>query len=1050
MKSVAELCKPRDSVFQDASRDDTLDLTTLKDGTGNPQLFFAENYMTEGMKTLLDVAFRRFRGQSDTGVIKMTQAMGGGKTHNMLSLAYLAENPDLRTKVLGPGFEDLGVIKVISFTGRETDYPYGIWGNLAEQLGKKDLFSDLYSPLQAPGESAWINLLKGQRLLILLDELPPYLENAKATAIGDSNLCNVTITALSNLFTALGKEQLRDVCLVFSDLRAVYESGSELLQSRFKELEQEANRVAMAIEPVALNSDEIYDILRTRLFSSIPARNSEDVYDIANQYKAELEKANKAGLSNESPARLYSGIRDSYPFHPAIKDLYARFKENPHFQQTRGLIRLMRQIIRQFYESGQAQRESLVHVYDINLNNRTMLSFVNEINGSLANAVNHDIAQGGKAIAEIIDAETSAGQPNAVPYAQNVSRLLFMASLNEVKLGLNGLTDSEILGFLCEPGIDLNQYRRALEEITQRCWYLKLDNRGRHYFQNQKNIVAQINTLVDSFSIEKARKDLVKQLGEMFKPTTKQCYAEVLPMPAVDEIKLARDKITLVIFEPWEKPDLHPDLKAFYDNSLYKNRVMFLSGQKSMKDKLYENCKKQAAAQQVLAEMVSEHVPETDPQYKEAQESADRAASNLLSTITQTFDTLYFPMRKGLDREMIQFHFTANHYDGEQQVMNVLREHGKFDDDVDGDTKSDSLRRKCEQRIFTQHEMTWGQIQERAATETVWQWYPSGQLDSLKTWCIGRDKWRDIGGYITKGPFPKDPTSVTVRQTDYDWDAGLFHLKVAGLHGDTVYYEIGAKPSLASSQAGSSLVTKEPLLHFLCVDSSGEHPTGEELVFHCEPPLKHQVYGTSGGNVLELQSHPGYELRYTTDGSNPRENGGLYDGKPVPVPDDCRVILIAALYDGKFLRDWKFDVNLKKRGPGPVVSTIKLNNPLEYRLKSKKKCNDTEQSYEELDTFAKIPGAMLRDVTVILTDGDDNYMELTGTMPYGPEDMKQAIGMLRETAFHGKEVSVELEYKAALFLTGAAFQQWMDLTKRDMNRVTQDGEIIQRDTGRGD
>lgn len=34
------------------------------------------------------------------------------------------------------------------------------------------------SPLQAPGQSAWINLLKGPPTLILLDELPPYFDNA--------------------------------------------------------------------------------------------------------------------------------------------------------------------------------------------------------------------------------------------------------------------------------------------------------------------------------------------------------------------------------------------------------------------------------------------------------------------------------------------------------------------------------------------------------------------------------------------------------------------------------------------------------------------------------------------------------------------------------------------------------------------------------------------------------------------------------------------------------------------------------------------------------
>jgi hypothetical protein len=52
------------------------------------------------MEILFETAFKRFSGKSDIGVIKLTQAMGGGKTHNMLALALLAQNPDWRSKIV--------------------------------------------------------------------------------------------------------------------------------------------------------------------------------------------------------------------------------------------------------------------------------------------------------------------------------------------------------------------------------------------------------------------------------------------------------------------------------------------------------------------------------------------------------------------------------------------------------------------------------------------------------------------------------------------------------------------------------------------------------------------------------------------------------------------------------------------------------------------------------------------------------------------------------------------------------------------------------------
>ena len=194
------------------------------------------------------------------------------------------------------------------------------------------------------------------------------MENAKSIAIGDSNLAVVTTNALANLFTALGKEELSNVCLVISDLKATYESGSELLQSTFKELENEINRSAINIEPVGSTSDEVYHILRKRLFKELPSED--EIINIANAYKQAVSEAKQMGYTNISPDQIFIGIKDSYPFHPSIRNLYARFKENEGFQQTRGLIRLMRLIVSQLYsgDNPRAKEKYLVNVYDFDLN----------------------------------------------------------------------------------------------------------------------------------------------------------------------------------------------------------------------------------------------------------------------------------------------------------------------------------------------------------------------------------------------------------------------------------------------------------------------------------------------------------------------------------------------------------------------------------------------------------------------------------------------------------------------------------------------------------
>ena len=152
MKTVRQACRPRSSTFDASRRDTVLDLTDLIDDRIDAADFFAENHVTEGMRTLLTEGFRRLEGKSTQGVFKLTQAMGGGKTHNLLALGLLARYPALRAQVMGefytPG--DIGTVRVVAFSGRESDAPLGIWGPLQSSWasGSSSTSTTRRSPLQ--------------------------------------------------------------------------------------------------------------------------------------------------------------------------------------------------------------------------------------------------------------------------------------------------------------------------------------------------------------------------------------------------------------------------------------------------------------------------------------------------------------------------------------------------------------------------------------------------------------------------------------------------------------------------------------------------------------------------------------------------------------------------------------------------------------------------------------------------------------------------------------------------------------------------------------
>ena len=129
--------------------------------------------------------------------------------------------------------------------------------------------------------------------------------------------------------------------------------------------------------------------------------------------------------------------------------------------------------------------------------------------------------------------------------------------------------------------------------------------------------------------------------------------------------------------------------------------------------------------------------------------------------------------------------FDGNKYNGEQQVLLVLKDKMKFTEDVSCET----FRKKCEQRLFTIQSMPWAEIKKRAAMLPKWQWHLPSALDDLKANCIQKDIWRENGGYVDKGPFPQPKTSATVQEVARDADTGEATLKVTAINGDTIYYD---------------------------------------------------------------------------------------------------------------------------------------------------------------------------------------------------------------------------------------------------------------------
>ena len=1010
MKPLYQTLTPRPSVFSKSYTENVLDLTDLE--KQDPAEFFKLNYITRGMKQLYKAVMGRLDGSIPDGVFKLTQAMGGGKTHNMFAIGLLAKHPEFRQPVMGKVYNTpfTGACQVISFVGREKP-KNGIWGHIAASIGKADTFKHLYDENDAPGQSDWIKLLGGEHVVILIDELPVYFNYAKTVQFGAGTLAQKTTRALETLLNAMGKAELKNCVLVISDLQGSYQSGSEDIESLLSDFEKETQRVAKNFTPVQQNSNEIYSILRKRLFKEDPAED--DVQDVAAAYRDALERTTRMNLTTESPTQLEASIRESYPFHPSMRDLYARFKENPGFMQTRGLIRLVRCIVADMWqgEAVTARESYLIHPYDVNPNDPDTNTELSGINNKLVNAISNDIASQGRAAAERIDQDLGSH------LASKAAKLLFMSSLSNVQGGVRGLKTGELFAYLSSPGADIGGLeQQIIPRLREESWYLHGDKAGNLLYKDIKNVSAQISNYRKGLPSESIEKAIREKLTDLFKPLVGDVYQEVKVLASVDDIQPDKSKITLIIYQPHTGGSLHPDLQALYDNTRYKNQLLFLTGDQVSMDRIREIARSIRATESVEAEMQQDRVPNNDPQFQQLQELKLQYESRFFSALQSVFTKFYYPTKRGLMDGNINLHFKANQYDGEEQLRNALFEKRKFL----STTNDAGFLAQVEQKLFTgQQSRPWAQVVEAAATDTSFPWTRPNALQELKQEQIRRDHWRENGNWVEIGPFAKPDTTVRIEALPSAPGAdGKFRLNITPVRGDKVLYSYDDKVTENSPELkdlGKLFETDELTVSFLCIDSSQQHSTGDRAIHHNQITLKYEHYPQGQEWIVELEAYPkNVEIKYTTDGSDPEAHGGRYQA-PFPAPPETLVQAIAV--KGQHRSNL---ISFRTPKAGDTGFQIDAEKPLRYGRRLK--IETTAECYQKLNLL-NIAQAKLEDMQISTQQGQDYaVLNTSANLTYTAGKVENMIKFLQDDLL--EQGNISLHINRLHFPTGEHFQHF--------------------------
>jgi hypothetical protein len=575
--------------------------------------------------------------------------MGGGKTHNLIALGLLAKEPALRRDILvACGIEAVAEeIEVAAFDGRETDTREFLWLHILRLLNRHHLWEGPAN--EPPGASSWTRLISERPTLIMLDEMPPFFVALGARAAGPGTTqADLLSIALANLMSAIMTNRLPRCCLVISDLAGVWAQGSAHIQQAIDNATSETNRTALDITPVRMDGLELYGILRARLFTVVPDSNG--IAPVSHAYAGAYKTAVQQGAIPPLFEGWAAQITDTYPFHPGMQDLFARFRENPGFQQTRETLRLARRMVAAVWQ-GKWRPHLLIHPHDIDFNDADVGAMLDRINPSLRNACARDVASRGTATAEALSEAVRDSSP------ADAAKLLYLSSLtiSPNPNTLQGLTSEETAGYLCAPGRDVSHVNAGLlTQLEDASWYLHRRTDGRWYYRDVKNVNSAIKDRAGIIIMnpDAPRKEVEAHLRQVFRPgkagerqagAGRLAYQRLVVFPTTDDIQkeISADEVLLVISQPHPQ-GLHPELRTLWQNQIFKNRLMFLWGEETF-TRVSENAAYAKAAQDLINEFQAQRMPETRPKCSKQSplwtdgrtDSCPLCVKPLLSSITQ-------------------------------------------------------------------------------------------------------------------------------------------------------------------------------------------------------------------------------------------------------------------------------------------------------------------------------------------------------------------------------------------------------------------------------
>ena len=482
------------------------DLARVAQGQGgaeyrNPKDFFQRTFPTEGLKHLLKNALIRLSGKGGDPVVELQTNFGGGKTHCMIALYHLFSGAKISDLV---GMEEIlrdanikeipnasrAVLVGSSLSpGKPTSHEDGVkthtlWGEMAYQLGGKDgykMVADSDKKGVAPGSRELSELfIKFGPCLILIDEWITFVRQLynkdKDELPAGSFEANMSFAQNLSEAAKIPSNTLLVASIPSSEIEIGGKGGEEAL-IRIRNV---LGRVESTWKPAS--AEEGFEIVRRRLFQPINDNQRFVESDaVINSFCKMYDNNKQEFPSGVCEADYKDRMRRAYPIHPEMFDrLYEDWATLDRFQLTRGVLRLMAEVIRELWERNDSNlliMPSSIPIDSLRVRNE-LTRYLDDNWGPIIESE----VDGQNSLPLAIDREN----PNLGRYSacRRVARTIYLGSAPLVKSNNQGVSDQRIKLGCAQPGENIPIFGDALRRLIDDSNYVHVDGK-RYWYSTQ-------------------------------------------------------------------------------------------------------------------------------------------------------------------------------------------------------------------------------------------------------------------------------------------------------------------------------------------------------------------------------------------------------------------------------------------------------------------------------------------------------------------------------------------------------------------------------------